>query len=732
MKRITHCYFILFLVINVPTHAVSGGGAQVTQQGDSESDQDLKEALSQVYERFFIDIDSAEKMMQALAPRVVTAETDYENNARYRNLLGTLQWFSGNYDSALVLYRMALDYAQQHQLENQQRSIIGNLGTLYSLVGQTDSARVLLTRTLHLALKAGDSALIAKSYYDLGNHYNKINYLHLSLENLQLAADYYAQQSDSAKLAMTYSALGITWQQIGDFQKSIYYIRQAMLFNQSKNTILSLQDLYNNMGVTWWLTADNYDSARYYVGKALALAIRQHQKDKEFSCYINLGGIEGSAGNYTSSLEYLRKAQKMSSYNENEYQKAALLINIGFAFKHIGEIDSAYRYTREGLILAEKQSANINTRNAYNVLYQLDSTTGNFTAALASYRKYRDYSDTVSNTEVRNKIAELEIQYQTAERKKENELLKLQRKLDQHIITKQRLTVWVVAASMLIILLFMLALMRNKKKLSMAYAKLKTINDELHQKRQQIELQNNSLEQQKKELISLNQTKDKFFSIIAHDLRSPFSALLGLLDLLVDDYDHLPDKEKLEIIKLLQAGSQNTYQQLTNLFDWSRSQRGLITSNPECIVVRDAAESVLQLLNNRIQEKQHVVINSISPQVRCYADAILLQNVLSNLINNAVKFTPRGGKITIAGEQDYAGVHLTVSDNGIGIPPELLQDLFSITSHNQREGTENEMGTGLGLNMCHEYVALMKGNIRAESQEGQGTRFIVSLPQCDS
>lgn len=724
---------LLFLLIHIQIFAISDARAtDAQQQQDKKVVEDLRLFLQQTYETLFVNIDSAQRMMNDLAPRIAAATNDFDNNVRYRNLLGTVQWFKGNYDSAIVLYRVALDYAEQHGLEKQQSIVASNMGALYNLMGQPDSSRVFLMRTLQLALQEDDSNIAAKAYFDLGNLYNKTNYLHLSLENLQLAVEYYVRQSDSVKLAMAYSALGVTWQQIGDFQKSIYYIRQAMLFNQSENTMMSLMDLYNNMGVTWWLTADNYDSARYYVGKALALAIQQHKADKEYSCYINLGGIEGSAGNFDKSLEYLRMAQKMRSMDENEYRKAALLINIGYAFKDIGQVDSAYRYTRAGLILAEQQSANINTRNAYKILYKLDSMTGNMSEALVNYRKFRDYNDTVSNTEVRNKIAELEIQYQTAERKKENQLLKLQRDFDRHIITKQRLTMWVVVASLLIILLFMLVLVRNKKKLSVAYAKLKITNEELHQHRHQIELQNYSLEQQKEELISLNQTKDKFFSIIAHDLRSPFNALVNFLDMLVDDFHQLTDNEKLEILRLLQSSSENTYQQLSNLLDWSRSQRGLISSNPECIAPRQITTDTLELLESRLQKKQHSVINSISPNLHCYADAMLLQNVLTNLINNAIKFTTRGGEIIIEAERVADDIHLIVADNGIGIPPELLPDLFSITSRNHREGTENEMGTGLGLNMCQEYVKLMKGNIWVESQEGRGTRFTVSLPGCGS
>jgi signal transduction histidine kinase len=701
------------------------------QQPDKAGFENLKTSLQQTYETLFVNIDSAEKMMQALAPHMVAAHSDYENNARYRNLLGTIQWFRGNYDSAIVLYRLALDYANQHHCEKQQTNITSNMGALFNLMSQPDSSRVYLMHTLQLALQLGDSNIAAKAYFDLGNLYNKTNYLHLSLENLQLAADYYARQSDSVKLAMAYSALGITWQQIGDFQKSIHYIRLAILYNRSPNTMMSLMDLYNNMGVTWWLTGGNYDSARYYVNKALALALRQQKPDIKYTCYINLGGIEGSAGNYTRSLKYLRMAQNMSYLNDNEYRKAALFINIGYAFKSIGQVDSAYRYVRRGLTLARRQNANINTRNAYRVLYQLDSITGNMSAALANYRKYRDFSDTVSNTEVRNKIAELEIQHQTAERKKENELLKLQRELDQHIISKQRLTVWVVVASLLIIVFCMLLLVRNRKKLSVAYATLKITNEALHQQRQQIELQNINLEQQKKELILLNQTKDKFFSIIAHDLRSPFSALVNFLDMLVNDFHQTPDDEKLDILRLLQASSENTYQQLSNLLDWSRSQRGLITSKPECISPRQITHDTLELLKSRLLRKQHSVINSIPPDMHCYADIMLLQNVMTNLINNAIKFTPRGGRINIAAEEAVDNVHLIVADNGIGIPPELLSDLFSITSRNHREGTESEMGTGLGLNMCQEYVKLMKGSIRVESREGLGTRFTVSLPQCE-
>ena len=290
---------------------------------------------------------------------------------------------------------------------------------------------------------------------------------------------------------------------------------------------------------------------------------------------------------------------------------------------------------------------------------------------------------------------------------------------------------FIVVAALTIILIFTLILLRNRRKIKPANQQLCEKNEALTESSRIIHEKNASLQAQKAELEKLNQTKDKFFSVVAHDLKSPFNVLLGFLEILERDFGNMDDESKYEIIKTLHVSSNNTYNLLVNLLEWSRTQRGLIRAVPQKIHIRVNADQALEFLSFRARQKEHRIENRIDKQLTALADPMLSQQVFINLINNAIKFTPRAGHIQIDAQRHDDTIMISVCDNGIGIPEKVRQNLFGLDSQFRQNGTENEQGTGLGLLICHEFITLMNGRIWVESQEGQGSCFHFILPACD-
>ncbi len=247
--------------------------------------------------------------------------------------------------------------------------------------------------------------------------------------------------------------------------------------------------------------------------------------------------------------------------------------------------------------------------------------------------------------------------------------------------------------------------------------------------RRKLEQQNVVISEKNDQLLELNKTKDKFLSIIAHDLKGPFNALLGLLENLTNEFNSFTDNEKLLLLRSLEKTSQNTYALLVNLLDWARAQKQGITINPTQLEINQVVEEVFLLLNTRAVKKQHQLINDVPKNTSYYFDKNILTSVLINLINNAIKFTPRGGTIAVKWNTDSVrkGV-ITVEDNGIGIPEAWLTELFELGNQMRRRGTEQETGTGLGLILVKEMLQASGGHIQVQSSEGKGTRFIISLP----
>jgi PAS domain S-box-containing protein len=230
------------------------------------------------------------------------------------------------------------------------------------------------------------------------------------------------------------------------------------------------------------------------------------------------------------------------------------------------------------------------------------------------------------------------------------------------------------------------------------------------------------------ELKDLNATKDKFFSIIAHDLKGPFNAILGFSDLLVESYDDFSEDEKKNFIRNIKIASDSTYKLLENLLDWSRLQTGKINPKPELIDLSLLTLENISVLKSMADNKQIRLYSSIQFDTKVFADANMVRTILRNLISNAIKFTRIGGEVEINANAKNGMIQVCVCDNGVGISPQRLRMLFRIDEKLSTKGTANETGTGLGLLLCKEMIERQGGHMRVESKPEQGSRFYFTLP----
>jgi signal transduction histidine kinase/ligand-binding sensor domain-containing protein len=269
---------------------------------------------------------------------------------------------------------------------------------------------------------------------------------------------------------------------------------------------------------------------------------------------------------------------------------------------------------------------------------------------------------------------------------------------------------------------------------------LNKTNTVLEERQEQIEQQSEELLAQKEsvdimngELHNLNATKDKFFSIIAHDIKNPFNAILGFSELLNENYKEWTDEQKLEIIGLIHSSSKNLYQLLENLLQWSRSQRGIIEFNPEKIELADLLSNVTDIMKGTAESK-NIELSVTIPEngLAVYADRQMLDTIVRNLISNALKFTNSGGKVQIIAEMSGEFVTVKVTDNGIGIRSDVKDKLFKIDSNITTYGTANETGTGLGLILVKEFVDRNGGKIGVDSVVGEGSTFHFTIPVAKS
>ena len=258
---------------------------------------------------------------------------------------------------------------------------------------------------------------------------------------------------------------------------------------------------------------------------------------------------------------------------------------------------------------------------------------------------------------------------------------------------------------------------------------LRELNQKLIEEIEERKATERSLYISQNDLKAANASKDKFFSIIAHDLKNPFNGIIGLTSLLVDDFDSFSVEEQKEFIQDIKTTAENTFRLLQNLLEWSQTQTGKIHFEPTQFMLSSITTEIVDLVKTSAGNKNIRVDTDIPIDLRVFADVNMINTVIRNLLLNAVKFTKRGGKILLSARHVDHVVEISVADNGIGINPENFKKLFCIDCTVLSYGTEGEQGTGLGLILCKEFVEKNSGKIRVESEVGVGSTFTITLPE---
>ncbi|MBN1951501.1 MAG: PAS domain-containing sensor histidine kinase [Bacteroidales bacterium] len=254
--------------------------------------------------------------------------------------------------------------------------------------------------------------------------------------------------------------------------------------------------------------------------------------------------------------------------------------------------------------------------------------------------------------------------------------------------------------------------------------KIQNQSEEINKQAQILKKTNTQLEE-------LNATKNKFFSIIAHDLKNPFQAIFGFSELLMRNYDEFENPQKMELLGMIKSSSESAYNLLENLLQWARTQTERIKYNPDTINIGEIIQQNIELSQASAENKHLELVSDVRCTKQAYADRNMINLVIRNLLSNAIKFTSEGGIVTIHCEMDEQNsdmISISIADTGVGIAEENIQKLFHIDEYFSTSGTAGESGTGLGLIICKEFVEKNKGTITIQSEVNVGTTFIFTLP----
>ncbi len=615
-----------------------------------------------------------------------------------------------------------------------------------NLLDDVDTAIDLSIMAMKLAEKLNDTISLAISKQLLAGYYSvQSNHKEALRYDLE-AHSLYKLLNNPIQISKTLNSVGEDYLNLDLYNDAFNYYRQSLDVALENNLKLEEAISKYNMGRVL-IAMGQLDNARDYIKESLEISKQVGDTVGIAYSKHDLARIDIEKGNYDNAFDLLNEAYEISSAqredvltpqiivtialtNEKKRQYKAALLNYNEALKiydlqsnkngitqvlygkgsvslSMGNRASAMSYFNRCLTLAQDISDNEMVIKCFEALSNLYEEADNLEYALSFYKKYKHLEDSVFSEKRKEQFSQVQIQYETAKKDMEIKLLneKEQQQVSQLKNEEFIRNILVVILAFTAVLLY--SLYKNNRK-------RQKINEVLVQQQEEIKSKS-------KELESLLEMKDKFFSILSHDLRSPINALTGILDILDEGY--MTQEELKDVSQSLKSRLTSTRKLLDTLLDWAMLQMDAIKVHYTEIDLSKLTEENMNFFQD-VESKNIEYINEVGKSVRVKADRNMLDLVIRNLISNAIKFTDKGGKIIIKAESESNDMYtVVVEDNGVGMSKDQIDKLFDTAEIYTTRGTANERGTGLGLKLCKEFIERMDGNIWVESTEGKGSIF---------
>lgn len=547
----------------------------------------------------------------------------------------------------------------------------------------------------------------ADTWYLLAELYLKVEEVGKAKEHLGNALKLYQSIDCKEGIGKTKNRLGIILVTEKKVEEAINSFNSLLSFYTEINDTLGMANSWSNLGLCH-SNLGQWTEARSCYRHALELYQDIGNKEFEATAWFNLAAVLRHIENKETILTLYRNAEQCSK--DAGFMLGLIRVNVDIA---------QFYYENHNLFLSEKHltialryADSLNLKDQQMKIHQhfsdLYTEKGNFREALESYKKSMAIYQSRFLSD-KDKLSEMQLRYEIERREKENDLLVVQNRFQEYILKTQiNRRNFLIAFSFLLMVLLLVIAGRYR-------FRVKT---------------NKVLNEQKLLLEESNQTKDKFMSIVAHDLRNPMMALISLSDALAENSEKITDHQRFQLITSLQKSSHYLHDLLENLLMWAQTQSDRIRFSPECLNLNQAVENAIIQHNQWAKIKQVTVENQVGGQVSVFADANMLFFILRNLISNAIKFSESGGFIQLMAEETSGFVEVQVKDHGCGMSPDELPKLFDLQEV-KTIGTGKNKGIGLGLALCKDFVEKHGGKINAYSELGKGTVIRFTINRCN-
>ncbi len=674
--------------------------------GIKKIDAELK--LSFYYRR--LNTSKARKLAKMALDKLQTQYNNSEMEAEAIYCLGISYYYDSDYQNALDHLYRSVTLSQENHNDHM-------LSALYYFIGSShyfyygDNVKIIsyYNQSIYYGISSNNNRILGATYSALSNLFRVSGSYEKSLEFIYKSREHYAKANYREGIAWIDYTTGSLYKTMGLLEEAkVTFTRSMEIYRE----LSAIDTIMTGVAICMdQLAVINMELGNDKLARKYNLAAYDYYKQDNSSYGISnslkyLADIEIKAGNYTRAESLLDSSLSIKRDIHNMVGFASIYSLYGALFIEQHNYQRALDSLAKGLNHAtnNKQMKYLIEINKY--MAEAYKNIGQYEKAFEYKSKEVCIADSIYSAKATKSILQLETLFEIENREEmidqlEKDKLKNELSLTHQKTFQQYLIVMIILA--IIIITMFIYFYRSKVHANIELRKSKKLVEEM------------------------NITKDKFFSILAHDLRSPFNSILGLSNILKQKHMNMGVDERDKIIQAIYKSSNNNYALLNNLLEWSRSQRGKISFIPEPLIINELVEKTKALHASVADSKGIKIIIDPEP-ITINADKNMINTVLRNLISNSIKYSKHGDKIHIKFSKSNFETRISVSDTGIGMNEIDQQRLFEIGNNFQIKGTAGEKGTGLGLIICKEFIDMHHGKIWVDSEPGKGSTFHFTIP----
>jgi signal transduction histidine kinase/Tfp pilus assembly protein PilF len=614
--------------------------------------------------------------------------------------------------SVYWLHKAFSESKKQNNLKEIAQSL-NNFGVYYSNFGYNHVSLSFYNKSLFIRQLIKDSNGISSCLNNMSNTNMKLGNLQEARIQLLQSLDIKIKRCDTNSIARAFMNLSNVYLSIGDFDKAISTLKTAQAWQELSGAGSEFFSIHTNLGGTYFYQNKFIESKKEFE-LALKNSIENNQILNQAISYNNLGEVETNLKNYQTAESYFKKSEIICKIVKDYEAEAASNLGRAKILSIKNDQQGAINLYKKGIEILEKYDFKPTLVLSYKDLILVYEQIGDYKSAYEYYKKLHKIEDELAISNSNEKIQKLEYENTLAQKQAEISILEKDKELAKSLTIRNTIIISLLILVLIFVSIVLVFVLKSRK------AKI-TDNLIIKQQSEELKIQADLLKK-------LNEIKDKTFSILSHDLKSPLVSLQQTLFMLDEN---LIEKEEFTFIKdSLREKFSSLNQLLENLLNWSRARiSGNFSLKPELIILSNIIQQNITLFNAQIEQKELIIENNIDLKHCVYADFNQLDLVLRNVIINAIKFSFVGGKIITSSFMKDESCMISVQDFGTGMTQKDLNSINQGDLISSKTGTSGEKGTGIGLIISRDFVIQNKGILQIKSELQKGSTIVIELPR---